>query len=210
MPGDACLVASLVAARLTRRLREGAEEPKDRRSGRAKYRIPAFCRRCVLDAVPYLAARACGDVVSIEWTHELLEEISEKGCSKAVGPRVGILGNALLCFDDSFGGATAAVLAQCGCTPVYPSADLLFGEDVSYREQLGIWHAEGVRDVVYLLGFGCLKGHVSVRGRLRELALEYPGMRLTVIDCDAQASRLNRENRIRLAANEAHERGAEA
>lgn len=200
VPADACLTASLVAARLIRRMRDCSVSPETMR-----YRVPEVCHRCVLDAVGGLAKRACGTLPSIEWTSRWPRKPGFGALSGGGGPRVGIVGNALLCLEESIGGTVASVLAECGCEPVLPELELLFGEDATYAGQLQRWYGEGVRDVVYLLGFGCLKGHVSVRARARDLLLRFPGMRMTIVDYDQEASKLNRENRLRLAAHAALE-----
>ena len=169
-------------------------------------RLPEVCRSCMLEALPLIVGTACGCACSVEWTAAWPERAPSsrraKGdrCSDGERPRIGIVGNALLCFEPALNGNTGAVLKSCGCEPVFADPSLLLEDDVRYIAQLDRWYAEGIRDVVHLLGFGCLKGHVSVRGSLRRLARRYPGMRITVIDCDAEASDLNRENRLRLAA----------
>ena len=91
------------------------------------------------------------------------------------------------------------LLRDLGCEPVYPDPALVAVEDVRYLEQLAAWEAAGLRRVIYLQSFGCLKGHVQSRGALRELRKRFPSIAITVVDYDAEASALNRENRIRLA-----------
>ena len=178
-------------------------------------RLPEVCRSCMLEALPLIVGTACGCACSVEWTaawpERALSSRRAKGdrCHDGGRPRIGIVGNALLCFEPALNGNAGAVLKSCGCEPVFADPSLLLEDDVRYIAQLDRWYAEGIRDVVHLLGFGCLKGHASVRGSLRRLARRYPGMRITVIDCDAEASDLNRENRLRLAAVAAREAAAQ-
>ena len=72
-----------------------------------------------------------------------------------------------------------------------------------YLDQLQHFYDQGVRHVIYLQSFGCLKGHVSVRGGMHGLAKRFPGMNIVVLDYDPEASALNRENRVLLALAEA-------
>ena len=95
------------------------------------------------------------------------------------------------------------MLESLGCESVMPDPALLAGDDVRCLDQLALFAEQGIHDVIYLLSFGCLKGHVSARGALRELHERFADMRITVIDYDPESSALNRENRIRLAIDAA-------
>ncbi len=210
VPADLCFTAAMLASRAIRRVRGLGD------GGRPVIlRLPKVCRSCMLGALPLIVGTACGCACSVEWTAAWPERAPSsrraKGdrCRDGERPRIGIVGNALLCFEPALNGNAGAVLKSCGCEPVFADPSLLLEDDIRYIAQLDRWYAEGIRDVVYLLGFGCLKGHVSVRGSLRRLARRYPGMRITVIDCDAEASDLNRENRLRLAAVAALEAAAQ-
>ena len=210
VPADLCFTAAMLASRAIRRVRGLGD------GGRPVIlRLPEVCRSCMLEALPLIVGTACGCACSVEWTAAWPERAPSsrraKGdrCRDGERPRIGIVGNALLCFEPALNGNAGAVLESCGCEPVFAEPSLLLEDDIRYIAQLDRWYAEGIRDVVYLLGFGCLKGHVSVRGSLRRLARRYPGMRITVIDCDAEASDLNRENRLRLAAVAALEAAAQ-
>lgn len=114
-------------------------------------------------------------------------------------PRIGIVGNALLCFDAFMNDNIVAFIESQGCEAVLPDPALLYTEDVRYLPQLDRFAEQGVQHVIYLQSFGCLKGHIRARGALHELARRYPTIPVTVIDYDPEASALNRENRIRLA-----------
>ena len=118
-------------------------------------------------------------------------------------PRIGIVGNPLIVFEPFMNDRIVEVLDSLGCEPVVPDPALLVGDDVRYLDQLAAFEEQGIHDVIYLLSFGCLKGHVSARGALRELHERFADMRITVIDYDPESSALNRENRIRLAVDAA-------
>ena len=119
------------------------------------------------------------------------------------GDRIGIVGNPLIVFEPFMNDRIVEVLDSLGCEPVVPDPALLVGDDVRYLDQLAAFEEQGIHDVIYLLSFGCLKGHVSARGALRELHERFADMRITVIDYDPESSALNRENRIRLAVDAA-------
>ena len=72
-----------------------------------------------------------------------------------------------------------------------------------YLDQLQHFYDQGVRHVIYLQSFGCLKGHVNVRGGMHDLGKRFPGLNLVVLDYDPEASALNRENRVLLTLAEA-------
>ena len=119
------------------------------------------------------------------------------------GDRIGIVGNPLIVFEPFMNDRIVEVLDSLGCELVMPDPALLEGDDVRYLDQLAAFAEQGIHDVIYLLSFGCLKGHVSARGALRELHERFADMRITVIDYDPESSALNRENRIRLAVDAA-------
>ena len=95
------------------------------------------------------------------------------------------------------------MLGPLGAPPVLPDPALLFSDDVRFLPQLDAFAAAGVRHVIYLQSFGCLKGHVRSRGALHDLGRRYPDMQITVLDYDPEASALNRENRVRLVVEAA-------
>lgn len=121
-------------------------------------------------------------------------------------PRIGIVGNPLLCFEPYMNDGILDMLRELGCEPVLPDPALLITEDVRYLPQLEAFEKAGVHDVIYLQSFGCLKGHVHARGALHELRRRFPAISITVIDFDPEASALNRENRVRLAVEAAWEK----
>ena len=118
-------------------------------------------------------------------------------------PRIGIVGNPLLVLDPFMNDGLVDLLKSLGAEPVLPDADLLFADDVRFLPQLDAFAAAGVRHVIYLQSFGCLKGHVKSRGVLHDLGRRYPNLQVTVLDYDPEASALNRENRVRLVVEAA-------
>lgn len=66
------------------------------------------------------------------------------------------------------------LLVELGCDPVLPDPSLIAVEDVRYLEQLARFRDDGVRDVVYLLSFGCLKGHVADAERFTRSSASSP------------------------------------
>ncbi len=190
---DICFVASAIAGQAIRRLREDPQI--------TKLVIPRVCIGCLLDGLPGLIEQALGWIPQIEWVdHWDKHARPEARCAGSMGgPKVGIIGNALLCFDPFANRGLARLVEEQGFTPVFPEPDSLFVDDVRYIKQIEGLLSEGVNDIVYAQAFGCLKGHVQSRGALRGLQKRFPGLRLTIIDYDHDTSSLNQENRIRLA-----------
>ena len=114
-------------------------------------------------------------------------------------PRIGIVGNALLCFCETMNDNLVSFIESFGFDVALPKPELLYTEDVRYFDQLDLFAAQGVTHVIYLQSFGCLKGHIHAHGCSLEFARRYPNMPITIIDYDPEGSALNRENRIRLA-----------
>ncbi len=125
------------------------------------------------------------------------------GTSADSKPLVGVIGTAPLVFDSFLNDNLLATIESHGCQPILPQPEALFAEDVRYLDQLQHFYDQGVRHVIYLQSFGCLKGHVNVRGSMHDLAKRFPGMNIVVLDYDPEASALNRENRVLLALAEA-------
>lgn len=115
-------------------------------------------------------------------------------------PKIGIVGNALLCFDPFMNDGIVELLESLGCQAILPDQAALHCDDVDYTDQLQRFYDQGVRQVIYLQSFGCVKGHVQARGAHYRNAERFPGMSITVLDYDPEASALNRENRVRLIA----------
>ena len=199
---DVCFTANAMAARVIRMLRD---DP-----GIARVELPQVCETCLTDAVPRIVERACGatpEYVWVPWGPVISSEAAEGSAVEKSQPnprpRIGIIGNPLIVFEPFMNEHLVDMLESLGCEPVMPDPALLAGDDVRYLDQLALFEEQGIHDVIYLLSFGCLKGHVSARGALRELHERFADMRITVIDYDPESSALNRENRIRLAVDAA-------
>ena len=222
---DVCFTANAMAARVIRMLRD---DP-----GITRVELPCVCETCLTDAVPRIVERACArtpEYVWVPWARGgdfstpalrasgrndktagspsvISSEAAEGGAVEKSHsnprPRIGIVGNPLIVFEPFMNDRIVEVLDSLGCELVMPDPALLEGDDVRYLDQLAAFAEQGIHDVIYLLSFGCLKGHVSARGALRELHERFADMRITVIDYDPESSALNRENRIRLAVDAA-------
>lgn len=199
VPSDVCFVAAVLAGYV---IRLAEENP-----ALDEVKLPDVCERCLLDALSLVVWQALGREVRIVWVPP--EEFFAKEESEGLSPcepakeesdlvRIGIVGNALLCFDPFMSDHIVDFVNEQGCKAVLPDPRLLATDDVRYLDQLDRFAEQGVRHVIYLQSFGCLKGHIRARGALHELARRYPDMPVTVIDYDPEASALNRENRIRL------------
>lgn len=200
VPSDVCFVAAALAGHV---IRLAEENP-----ALDEVKLPDVCERCLLDALPLVLWQALGREVRIVWVPPeefFAEELSEglSPCEPAEKEsdltRIGIVGNALLCFDPFMNDHIVDFINEQGCKAILPDSRLLATDDVRYLDQLDRFAEQDVRHVIYLQSFGCLKGHIRARGALHELARRYPDMPVTVIDYDPEASALNRENRIRLA-----------
>lgn len=197
---DACFTANAMAARVIRMLRD---DP-----GITRVELPRVCETCLTDAVPRIVERACGrtpEYVWVPWDTVISSGANEVSVVEKAHsnhrPRIGIVGNPLIVFEPFMNDHVVEMLESLGCEPIMPDPALLAGDDVRYLDQLALFDEQGIHDVIYLLSFGCLKGHVSARGALRELHERFADMRITVIDYDPESSALNRENRIRLAVD---------
>lgn len=198
---DACFTANAMAARVILMLRNDPDI--------TRVELPRVCETCLTDAVPRIVERACGRTPEYAWVpwasggdSSALARASMHNDGSA-RPRIGIVGNPLIVFEPFMNDHVVEMLESLGCEPIMPDPALLVGDDVRYLDQLALFEEQGIRDVIYLLSFGCLKGHVSARGALRELHERFADMRITVIDYDPESSALNRENRIRLAVDAA-------
>lgn len=78
-------------------------------------------------------------------------------------PRIGIVGNALLCFDPLMNDGLVDFVDRLGYDPVLSDPTKLYVDDVRYLDQLDEFADQGVDHVLYFLSFGCLKGHVHAR-----------------------------------------------
>lgn len=199
---DLCYAVAVLAGRAIRLVATARERGDELE----RLVVPAICQKCVLEGLAGIVKRACGSCPPLEWVDEwpdVPEEVTsgnEAALSReADKPKAGIIGTAPLCFEPFLNDHIVKLIQSLGYTLVYPRPQSLFTDDVRYEEELARFAALGVRKVIYLQSFGCLKGHVHARGALHGLAEEFPELHITVLDYDAEASALNRENRIRLA-----------
>ena len=202
-PPDICFTAAALTAHCLRALEEHPDLEH--------VEVPAACRACVVDALPHIVNKQLGRCPTIHW-REGWPTNTRSTCAPAPRsphavsrPRIGIVGNPLLCFDPYMNDDLVRLISQLGADPVLPDPRLMYAEDVRYLEQLAAFVRQDVDHVIYLLSFGCLKGHVQARGALHEFQRRFPGLPVTVIDYDPEGSALNRENRVRLAVEAARQ-----
>ena len=172
---------------------------------RARIPVPEVCKRCLQDSLAFelkhMRPESCCEIHPGDTLGSGRAGAIDAGPNKNEHPKVGLLGNPLLVFDENENEHIAELLKELGCIVVLPRPELIAVEDVRYFEQLDLYRTQGVDRIIYLQSFGCLKGHIHARGSLRELERRYPDMPITVIDYDPESSALNRENRIRLAVS---------
>lgn len=194
-------------------------------------RVPYVCYGCLLDALVATLSRALGREIEIVWErdwHALgMEGVCESDKSGAAdfannnveglasdavnlvsnktAPKIGIIGAPALVFEPVINDNLVSLIKNNGCTPILPRVPYVLEDDILFTKQLQLYYNQGVRDVIYLMSFGCLKGHVQVRAKMPLVRRNFPGMRLTIIDFDGDASSLNRTNRALLAISCAKE-----
>lgn len=162
--------------------------------------MPRVCQACVLDSLPRTLERITGRSLAYQWVDQWAD--NQAPCSDGVAedaPAVGIIGTAPLCFDAYLNDGIVDIIHSQGFKVALPSCQSLLVDDVHYADQLQAFYDQGIRHVIYLQSFGCLKCHVQARGALHELSQRFPGMQITTLDYDSESSALNRENRILLA-----------
>ena len=158
-------------------------------------RVPFACQDCLTDALQF-------ELKHVGGVEPKLVQVTNAGAADFVDdgrPKVGLVGNPLLVFNADLNDGVADLLDKLGWNAVYPDPKLIEVDDVRYIEQLERFREAGVKHVIYLQSFGCLKGHVQSRGALHELRRQFPDLSITIVDYDPESSALNRENRIRLA-----------
>jgi hypothetical protein len=177
--------------------------------------VPKVCETCLMDALTFALKREGFNGVQLQSvSFKISRDMVEKNIanetnfetSDIASPnfvKFGLVGNPLLVFEEFLNDSIAELLHELDVDVIWPDPLLLDVEDVRYLEQLRKFYDEGIRDIIYLQSFSCLKGHVMARGALHYLADTFPGMTITVIDYDPESSALNRENRIRLAVSQA-------
>ncbi len=196
---DACFSANVLAARAIRVLEEQPEV--------AELVVPEACAACLNEAVARMAERATGRTPRFVWERGAgavgatdSPELAEAVLAEEGRPKIGVIGNPLLVFSPFMNDGVVQLLEEMGCEAVLPEEEALYTDDVQYLDQLERFAAAGVKHVIYLQSFGCVKGHVHARGSHYTFRERFPDMPVTVLDYDPEASALNRENRIRLIA----------
>jgi predicted nucleotide-binding protein (sugar kinase/HSP70/actin superfamily) len=190
VPHDVCFVVSALAGAAIRMLENNPSI--------TCLTVPEICTDCLLGGLPLLVHEALGWAPGFEWEAPVARPAAPLPAPTG-RPRVGILGNALLCFDGFANRQVIRLIRSLGYDPVLPCPEALLTEDLRYIGQIEEFLKQGINDVLYLQAFGCLKGHVWSRGSLRCLGSRFPELRLTIVDYDHDVSPLNQENRIRLA-----------
>ncbi len=193
---DACFSANVLAARAIRVLEE--------RPDVEELVVPETCMTCLNEAAARMVERATGRTPRFVWERGA-GAVGAPGLAEAVPaeegrPKIGIIGNPLLVFSPFMNDGVVQLLEELGCEAVLPEEEALYTDDVQYLDQLERFAAAGVKHVIYLQSFGCVKGHVHARGSHYAFLERFPDMPVTVLDYDPEASALNRENRIRLIA----------
>ena len=168
--------------------------------------VPYACYGCLEDALARTLTRSLGREISIVWERswpassvERTRACAHRNDAASHGPLVGIVGVPALVFEETINDNLVRLIAEQGCTPALPDLDLMLVDDVAYIEQLERFEAQGVKHIIYLMSFGCLKGHTQVRARVAALRTRFPSMTITIVDFDGDASSLNRTNRVFLA-----------
>ncbi|MDO4501843.1 MAG: BadF/BadG/BcrA/BcrD ATPase family protein [Coriobacteriia bacterium] len=205
VPAGMCFTAAALIARTCRLLKEDPEL--------GQVSVPTTCKDCLVSSLPFFVQQEVGRSVDVVWEDDWqVPEVPEPRSAdeSEPKPRIGLVGNPLLCFDPFMNEGVADLLASLGAQAVMPDPANLATEDVRYLDQLEQFRADGVSAVLYLQNFSCLKGHVQARGALHGLQRQFPDLPVTVIDYDPESSALNRENRIRLVVTAAKNRLAHA
>lgn len=196
-PGEVCFVATSLAGSIVAAYRD---DPQC-----TSFVIPNVCTTCVCDAVPTLVENSGHPAPSITWEGVWGEQrVAEANRAQAADQRrtVGLVGCPLLVFEEACNEGIHSFIGRLGWNVKDPDPALMVTEDTRFFDQLHAYYESGVRDVLYLQSFGCLKGHVNARGALLELQQAFPDMRITVLDYSPETSKLNRESRILLALSE--------
>lgn len=76
---------------------------------------------------------------------------------------------------------------------------IMSGEIIELMEQ-------GAVNIIIMQPFGCLPGHITGKGIMKELKRLYPQLNIVAIDFDPGASEVNQLNRIKLMLNNAFEK----
>lgn len=194
IPSDICGTAALLAAHA---INESKAHPQTR------IQLPAPCEGCITQAAQHLVTLSGSDNL-VEWVSDWPSDdfVAHQPAAMRGAPRMGLCGNPLMLFDPKANQDIAAYIRSQGAEPVYPQLDSWYSDCGHYMPQLESLYTQGIRHVLLLQSFLCLKTHVHVRGAMKELREAFPDMSFTVIDIDPQASSLNVRNRVLLALEE--------
>ena len=197
--GEVCFIASSLAGSIISAYCANPES--------TSFCFPNVCTTCVCDAIPNLVENSGYPAPSITWkgvwgenrfrgSHP--DEVTEPDRT------VGLVGCPLLVFEEACNEGVRDFIHHLGWKVQNPNPHLMAVEDTRFLRQLQLYYESGIRDVLYLQSFGCLKGHVYARGSLQELKRLFPGMRISVLDFSPETSKLNRESRILLFLSAKH------
>lgn len=194
IPSDICGTAALLSAHAVN---------ESRRHPNTRIQLPAPCEGCITQAAQHLVTLNDLDNL-VEWVSDWPSDdfIERQPAMPHAAPKIGLCGNPLILFDAETNQHIADYIRSQGAAPTYPALDTWYSDCGHYAPQLESLYMQGIRHVLMLQSFLCLKTHVHVRGAMDELREKFPQMRFTVIDIDPQASSLNVRNRVLLALEE--------
>lgn len=199
LPSDICSTVALLAAY---GIRVATANPK------SKIEIPLPCEGCVLESVQHFITLSGSDCI-VEWVSNWPEKephfaasVSEDSKGRQRLTRIGICGNPLILFDEVANQGVVKFVCEAGVQPVFGDLYSWYSDVAHYVPQIESLEAKGVKHVLLLQSFMCLKGHVHMRGALDELKERFRDMSFSVIDLDLNASDLNIKNRVLLSLDQ--------
>ena len=199
LPSDICSTVALLAAY---GIRVATANPK------SKIEIPLPCEGCVLESVQHFITLSGSDCI-VEWVSNWPEKephfaasVSEDAKGRQRLTRIGICGNPLILFDEVANQGVVKFVCEAGVQPVFGDLYSWYSDVACYVPQIESLEAKGVKHVLLLQNFMCLKGHVHMRGALDELKERFRDMSFSVIDLDLNASDLNIKNRVLLSLDQ--------
>ncbi len=200
LPSDVCSTVSLLAAY---GIRVATANPK------ARIEIPLPCEGCVLESVQHFITLSGSDCL-VEWVSNWPEKephfaptVFGDANGQQRSRRIGICGNPLILFDEVANQGVVRFVCEAGVQPVFGDLYSWYSDVAHYIPQIESLQAKGIRHVLLLQSFMCLKGHVHMRGALDELKERFGDMSFSVIDLDLSASNLNIKNRVLLSLDQA-------
>lgn len=192
--------------------------------------LPAVCKGCLVDSLSGLLSHRLDRDITVLWdedwdltskalksAHPYLttlpvavateEDAQNPDHSRSDAPRpvIGLVGNPLLCFNDSVVAKLTALIEKCGGQVLLPNTAHFIQDGADYTKQLDAYSRHGVDGVLCLQDSNCLKEHINVRGSLQPLRQRYPFMHLVSIEYDNDLSTIVLENRVNLVVARALE-----